>query len=129
MRLKVEAANSAVCSAQSTQLVSHGVWQHPSVFLDPAGALVNVVCPPTCAHMQMLTARGRAGGTLGLTGTNQSLQLPAEARCRLSSHSNTDIQSLAPVICSTYRGLCHHNFYPHNTSALTREYLHEKTFK
>lgn len=59
MILKVEAANSAVCYAQSTHLVSHRVWQHPSVLLDPAGALVNVVCPPTCAHMQMLTARGQ----------------------------------------------------------------------
>lgn len=81
MILKVKAANSALCSAQSTYLVSHGAWQLPPVFLDPAGALVYVVCLSTHAHMQMLVARSGTGHTLDLTGPfrNQSI---TSASCR-----------------------------------------------
>lgn len=66
-----------------THLVCHEAWQFPPLFLDPTGALVSVVFLSTYAHMQMLIARSGTGGTLDLqdlTGTNQSLQLPAEAR-------------------------------------------------
>lgn len=95
MLLKVKPANSAVCSAQSTHLVSHRARQHLPMLLDPTGALVSVLCLPTRAHTQMLIARSRAGGALDLTGTNQSLQLPAEARYRLSI-TQTQLSKVLP---------------------------------
>lgn len=128
--LKVKAANSSVCSAQSTHLVSHGAWQLP--LLDPTGALVRVVCLSTHAHMQMLVARSGTGGTLDLAGPYRRQSIPSAAcrgQVRLSSHSNPAIQTLAMVMCSIYKGLCHSNFYPHKTSVLTSEQLHKKPFK
>lgn len=60
MTPEVEAAISAVYLAlpeHPQHLVSRGAWQHHPVFLDPTEALVNIMCLPTHAHMQMLIAR------------------------------------------------------------------------
>lgn len=121
MTLKVKAANSAVCTAQHTHLGFS--WSQCCVPVH--------LCTHANAHSQKWNRRnpGPYRTLQDLTGTNQSLQMPAEATYRLSSHSNTAIQSLALVICSIHKGLCHSNFYRHNPSVLTREYLHEKPFK
>lgn len=73
-------------------------------------------CTHANAHSQKWNRRHP-----GPTGANQSLHLPAEARYKMSSHSNIAIQSLTLVICSICKGLCHFHFYPHNNSVLTKE--------
>lgn len=130
--LKVKAANSAVCSAQSTHLVSHRAWLLPPMFLDPPGALGNVVCLSTHAHTPMLIARSGTIGTLGLTGPHRNKTIVSGAR-RGQVQAEQSLNYSYPKPCPGYmqylQDLCHYNFYLHNTSELTREDIHEKLFK